>query len=294
MGKSKKKISRPPQYVAKANRKKEPMDKRLKYGLIGGAAVLVVAVLLFFLLYDDGSLPVKNGTAVAEDNWIVANLGENSKKYFKLGAVSTPEGFVLDPQTHYQSDTNVQDFYYKPVDEAASRLQSVYYMGAKGGLSTLVESAHSTFPLYYPDAAISDIVSATISDHPVQYFSMVRTETQEEADNRAAAEGADVATDDAAAPETEPTAEAAPDNVSGEGAADATPAPEAETAPEAEAPVAVPKTTQTVTAYVAAGKGIIICQLMVDVTDANPALTEDEISVEVEKSISCLAMEPFQ
>lgn len=310
MGKSKRKITRPQQYVAKANRKKKPMDKRILYGILGGVGVLVLAVVIFLAVYDDGSLPIRNGAVVTGgDNWIVANLSNatNGQRYYKLGEVNTPEGFTLDPDTHYVSDTNLTDFVFHPEDEN-SQFESLYYMGIKGKNSTLVPESHDLFAQFYGEETVSEIQSATVDMHPVQYYTFTRTETQEEADARAGAEAAEKAEQQAAGAENaantpaeaEATPEAQADSFSGEGATDTVPeataegtTPEATPAPE-ETP-AVPKTVQTLNCYIATTRGgVILAQATLNVTDAMPALNDAEIADVVERLVGNLVLDPFK
>ena len=79
-GKKKKKLVRP----AYAPKKKEskPLTKEQKLGILIGVGVLVLTIVLFALLYDDGSLKVKNGEIVgAQENWIVADLSQSSSRH---------------------------------------------------------------------------------------------------------------------------------------------------------------------------------------------------------------------
>lgn len=69
-GKKKKKIVRPAAYTPKKAEYK-PMSKKTKLGILIGVCVLAVAIVLFALLYDDGSLKVSGGAIKgAQENWL--------------------------------------------------------------------------------------------------------------------------------------------------------------------------------------------------------------------------------
>ena len=102
---SKKKIKRPQQY-------KKPKDRTLKEwwqdqsentrkGIVTGCiAVLAVVVLLlvyYWAIYEDGSLKVKNNAIVGiQDNWLVGQRdGGKHSKYYHLADVAAPEGYAV-------------------------------------------------------------------------------------------------------------------------------------------------------------------------------------------------------
>ncbi len=289
MGKTKKKHVKP-QYVAKADRKKKPMNKNLKLALIIAPCVLVVALVMFLLLFDDGSLPIKNGAVVTEgDNWIVSNLSDVGTRYYKLGEVVPPEGFTLDVDTHYLSDSNAKDYLYRADDEN-SQLEQLYFMGVKSKLSELVPSAYTSLGQFFGADQMTEVKSATFSLHPVQYFSSIHTETQEEATNRAAAEAAQA--------EAEKPAE---QEAQGEPSAEATTPPEepaAETGPitpAQEVPIAVPETSQMIYCYVATVRGAsILVEATLKVTEEMPPLDEAGIASLAEELVGYLTLDPFE
>ena len=65
---------------------------------MGVIAVIVIGIVLFNLLYDDGSLDVVDGVAqVQGENSLLINAGSaNNPRYFKLGQLADIEGYALE------------------------------------------------------------------------------------------------------------------------------------------------------------------------------------------------------
>lgn len=167
----KKKIVRP-KYVAKVNRKKEPMSAKLKIGLWAGGGLLVLALLLFLLLYNDGSLPLRdNQIANKEDTWIISKLQvARGDKYYKLGEVSEPlEGFVLDPDMTIKSDANETSFWYKPTNTEC-QVESYYISGVSASVAEMTESLPAQFAIYTPQSTISEVNTAIVAGREASYF----------------------------------------------------------------------------------------------------------------------------
>lgn len=117
---SKKKIRRPQQY-------KKPQDRTLKqwwadqsegtrkgiiWGCVAVLAVIVLLLVYYYGIYDDGSLKVKNDAVVGlQENWLVGQRasGKNSK-YYHIADVAQPEGFELVANTANTGTT--QNFSY--------------------------------------------------------------------------------------------------------------------------------------------------------------------------------------
>lgn len=201
MAKKKKRIVRP-QYVTKEQRAKlapkKPIPRELKFGIIFCACALVVAVILFFALYDDGSLPVADGMPVREaDNWIVANTGSTSSpKYFKTGEINGLAGYTLDEEGVLQS-TGRTFFDYDAEDPSAA-LTSYYVTGINNEPSVTSESAHSNYVMMFAETMeISDLVHTQIDGRDAYYFTTltipeVPDETAEETEAEGTEETAEV------------------------------------------------------------------------------------------------------
>lgn len=162
-GKKKKKLVRP----AYAPKKKEskPLTKEQKLGILIGVGVLVLAIVLFALLYDDGSLKVKNGEIVgAQENWIVADLSQSSSrhKYYKLGEVEPLEGFTEDTESTLQTSSNLTTvFAAKPNDENAA-ISSYYVTGVARKADEMIAEVHERFPQWGYECG--DITTLTLDD----------------------------------------------------------------------------------------------------------------------------------
>lgn len=183
MAKRRKRIVKP-KYVTKEVRKKlekEPMSRELKYGLAIGAAVLVLAVILFAVFYNDGSLPVKNGTVVVDgDSWIVSNLGSSSaKRYYKLGEITAIEGFAADPAQTVKSDTNEKDHWFVPDDEN-SQITHYYVTGVKQRPADMAAEVQSSFAQMYGGEGISEVMTATVGGYETTYFTAITVDTTSE------------------------------------------------------------------------------------------------------------------
>lgn len=181
MGKKRKKIVRP-QYTTKEVRikqaPKKPVPKELKWGLIFVAVALVVAIILFFALYDDGSLPVKDGVAVMEDNWIVANTGTTSSpKYYKIGEVAPIEGFALTDED-FGTDT-LKVFTYRPED-SESRIDYYTVAGIKGVPADNVQTINDTYASWMTELEVGPVEHVTIGDMDVDYFTSATPPVTEE------------------------------------------------------------------------------------------------------------------
>lgn len=175
MSKKKRKIVKP-NYVPRAERpvKKKPVPKELKIGLAFCAGALVLALILFFALYDDGSLPIKDGVVATEgDNWIISNLGAsgNSKKYYKLGEVSAVEGYTMELDTSIKSDKNEMAYSFAPEAEDDA-VETCYITGVSSGAAEVIETAQSYFKSMYGEEAVNDAQTVTLGGKECTYYSM--------------------------------------------------------------------------------------------------------------------------
>lgn len=191
---AKKKIVRP-KYVAKENRKKEPMAKNLKIGLWAGCGLLVLAILLFALLYNDGSLPIRdNQIANKQDNWIISKLQvARGDKYFLLGEVTEPlEGFEINPTMTIKSDTNETSFWYEPTDTEC-QVESYYISGVSASVAEMAETLPMQFAIYSPQSVMSELKTTIVAAREASYF--IVNEPAPETETETAAEETDQETD---------------------------------------------------------------------------------------------------
>ena len=301
MAKKKKKVR--PHYVAKANRKKEPMPTKEKIGWIAGCGVLLLGIILFIVLYDDGSLPVRGGViAGKQDNWIISKLQTaRSSKYFKLGEVlATMEGFDknLESSAGIKTDANETGFWYDPIDPD-SQIDSYYITGVASSAADMAENLPLQYSAFYPQSQISEPKTAEIAGVEAQYMiammpvveeeeTLAGEEAEGETEDAAevAAEGqAEDAVDTAAESAVEATAEReqAATEIEGEQAENVPPeeTTEPEDAADQEAPEEQPEpddrtATQQILCYIPSVRdsSILIC-VNVKIAEDMPEWTED-------------------
>lgn len=170
MAKKKKIVRRP--HVAQPKSSSKPLTKKQKIGLLVAAGVLALAIILFAVLYDDGSLDVKKGAIEgAQENWLIADVSSNANrhKYYKLGEVGALEGFVLNAEGSIKdpASTLSTDFPMKPSDENAE-ITSYYVSGVTTEAKEMAESVRS----YYTQLAeCGEVQTMNRQDGtPVYYF----------------------------------------------------------------------------------------------------------------------------
>ena len=169
---SKKKKIKKPVYVPKEERrKKNPMPKKTKIIIASVCGALALALVLFVLLFDDGSLPVKNGIVQVEgDNWLVTNLSkQNRYRYYKQAEISTPEGFALESGSSLKSDKNETAFWFNSEDEA-SPIKSFYVSGNAESAPELVESVQPQFLAFYGPESVGETQIGPVGGIIGQYF----------------------------------------------------------------------------------------------------------------------------
>lgn len=174
--------NQPTQAKAYRNEAKKPMPKGLKYGLIFCACALVVAFILVVVLYNDGSLPVRSGRVVKEDNWIVANLSQgNNAKYYKLAEVNPPEGYSLNEEVSLSSDTNESAFWYT-ADDPAAQMDLLYYGGANGTAENVANSRRMSAEAAYGEGSSTEVKSLITNGRVAWYFTAMAPDAQEAED----------------------------------------------------------------------------------------------------------------
>lgn len=118
----------------KQARNKAIWDAHGKQIIIGSVALIVAIILIWlgckWFVGPGGSLPNFFGNLrTVESDWIVTNLGTTSKpKYFKLGEVTSPEGYTQDTEFSTGTDSKAQNFYFRADDENAA-VQTIYTSG---------------------------------------------------------------------------------------------------------------------------------------------------------------------
>lgn len=152
--------------------KEKAMWKKIRtplFCVLGAIALILVGVLVFNSLYiPKNGVAVRNGaiTGVGED-WIVANLGTNSKpSCYHLANVKTPEGFTLDPNYAVSGSVLYQARYFKADDET-DVIGSIYVVGVgQKNAKTMIETLSNNS--YFTVASESKTIP--VNGRAVEYF----------------------------------------------------------------------------------------------------------------------------
>jgi len=168
---SKKHIRRPQKYVkpkdptfkewwAAQSEKKQHMYKIIAIAVV---VAILLGVVYYYGIYDDGSLKIRKGEVVGkQDNWLIAELddGKNSD-YYHIANVDTPEGYVRtdDNLAGIATGPDHHDtfFAFAPVDEA-SPIENIYVRAINKSVDSMTEDAYATFTGFAGDkGTISEI-----------------------------------------------------------------------------------------------------------------------------------------
>ena len=130
---SKKKIKRKQQYRKPKERtfkewwndQSAKAQKWYKIGAIALAAIIVLLIVWYYAIYDDGSLRVSHDAIVgAEDTWLIVegDKGKNSK-YYHVADITVPEGFVVSDEGLSASSSSLRtDFTFDSESDSTVRL----------------------------------------------------------------------------------------------------------------------------------------------------------------------------
>ncbi len=180
----KKTYRRRPVYTPKKPVKKPPMPRNTKIALMVAAGVVLLAVIVFFAIYSDGSLPVrkelvgegatattKNVVVVPEnESWLIINQGTISRpKYHKLGTMAAPDGYTLDNEWGSGSDENVKQYHWVPADET-SPISYVHVQGVNRKPEDIAAEALDSYGKFYAESTNSEIMTTDIHGIPATYF----------------------------------------------------------------------------------------------------------------------------
>ncbi len=230
----------------KTEQKKPFLTKKEIIALVVIVAVIALAILLFNLLYDDGSLEMVDGVAQTENletSLITSESIGDEVKHFKVGEVGEIAGYTRE-RSENTVDANRASYIYRPEDEDSP----VDYLRISAGgdtpeqLATTTLRNYSANPTYFGTAP-NGVQETEIDGRTVYYIistnEYVPQTTEETADTDAEAtdaEDAAEATEETAAEATaQPDAEPATEDASAvEAATDAEAETDAEAATEAE------------------------------------------------------------
>ena len=190
----------------KTVQKKPFLTKKEIIALVAIVAVIALAILLFNLLYDDGSLDVVDGVVQTEnfDNSVIVqdHIGDETK-YFKVAEVGELEGYTREREEN-SADANRATFVFTPEDETSP----IDYIRVSGGSLT-------------PDGHMeNDVFSYTMSGIPIEAQGSLELDGRDAIYIITSAEY--VVTDETATDETATDATAADETATDEAATDAT------------------------------------------------------------------------
>ena len=200
----------------KTVQKKPFLTKKEIIALVAIVAAIALAILLFNLLYDDGSLDMVDGVVQTEnfENSVIAQarIGDETK-YFKVAEIGEIEGYTREREEN-SADANRATFVFTPEDETSP----IDYIRVSGG--SLTPDGHmendvfsytmSGIPIEAQGSLELDGRDATYIITSAEYVVTDETATDEDA------------TDDTATDETATDATAADETATDEAAADAT------------------------------------------------------------------------
>ena len=200
----------------KTVQKKPFLTKKEIIALVAIVAAIALAILLFNLLYDDGSLDVVDGVVQTEnfENSVIAQarIGDETK-YFKVAEIGEIEGYTREREEN-SADANRATFVFTPEDETSP----IDYIRVSGGSLT-------------PDGHMeNDVFSYTMSGIPIEAQGSLELDGRDAIYIITSAEYVvtdetatdEAATDDTATDETATDATAADETATDEAAADAT------------------------------------------------------------------------
>ena len=184
--------------------KKPYLSKRDILIVVGVIAVIVIGIVLFNLLYDDGSLDVVDGVAqVQGENSLLINAGSaNNPRYYKLGQLADIEGYALE-SAPAGVDENVREFTYVP--EGDSPYDEIT-VNANANAADILCAATLAAYSSAENTVCSEQMSMDLDGREVLYFTYQREYADETADgSETAAEDDASATDGTAADDTSAT-----------------------------------------------------------------------------------------
>ena len=217
----------------KTEQKKPFLTKKEIIALVVIVAVIALAIILFNLLYDDGSLEMVDGVAQTENletSLITSESIGDEVKHFKVGEVGEIAGYTRE-RSENTVDANRASYIYRPEDEDSP----VDYLRISAGgdtpeqLATTALWNYSANPTYFGTAP-NGVQETEIDGRTVYYIISTNEYVPQNAEDAAEATE-ETAAEATAQPDAEPATE---DASAVEAATDAEAETDAEAATEAE------------------------------------------------------------
>ena len=273
--------------------KKPYLSRKEIVALVCIVAAIALAIVLFNLFYDDGSLEVVDGVAQVEgENSLIVNVGSaNSPRYYKLGEAGAVDGYALS-SAPTGADENVREYLYTPENGAPYEEISVTASVNSADMLALATQAGYASA---EDTVCSEVQSLAYDGRDVQYFTYQRQyeESAEDAESAEAAEPAEDAGAEAAADGDAEGAESAEDAESAEAAdatAEAEPAEDAGAAEDAELAEGAEAVEymQVLNAYIPVGERSIVVHLHNDTDSEAEYLSDADLVATLEQILAAM------
>lgn len=162
----------------KVEQKKPFLSKKELIWLAAIVAAIVLAVVLFNVFYDDGSLKTSGGKVIAEnlENSIVINAGKgDAPKYFKVGEVGQIEGYTRE-RAENSTDANIATFKFLPA-AGDGQLDYISVSGGKGTPQAL--AANVMYSMAQSGFETTQIQETEIGGRKVYYLTYILQGTDE-------------------------------------------------------------------------------------------------------------------
>lgn len=179
-----KKYKRKP-YVPPKKAAPKPMSQKTKKMLAIATGAVILALALFFIFYQDGSLPLTTMNINKEDglthaiqmiqipeneHWLTYNKGSKAKpKYFKAGALTFPEGWSFDESYTIDTDANIKEYCFRP-DDQNSPFNFVYIRALNKEAGEVCKDAQQKTAQYYKESIVGDAKETTLNGLNCHYF----------------------------------------------------------------------------------------------------------------------------
>ena len=161
MSKKKKKKIRQPQYRPKQVRTMKEWwrdqtpatQKKIRYAQIAFCAIILLALIYYYGIYDDGSLRIRKDAVVGrQDNWLIVELDKGKRSsYYKLAEVATPEGYAASEDSAFghaiTSSSNTDhktNFTFEAVD-AENPIELIGVYPLKTRPETMIDEVYQNF-----------------------------------------------------------------------------------------------------------------------------------------------------
>lgn len=158
--KKKKKIKRPQYRPKQVRTMKEwwrdqnpATQKKIRTVIYAICAVIVIALIYYIGIYDDGSLRIrKDAVAGLQDNWLVAELDKGKRSsYYKIAEVTTPDGYAASDDSAFghaitsSSNTDHKTNFTFETSDAENPIELIGVYPLKTRPETMIDEVYQSF-----------------------------------------------------------------------------------------------------------------------------------------------------